>query len=177
MNKLIVISGCSGGGKSTLLSELKNHGYTVMEEVGRKVVKEYGDIDPLLRCELILKKSVDAYYEAKKLKETKNQMVFLDRSFLECVSYYQAINVTTYDHLVKELRYYPIVFMTPPWPEIFCQDEERKHTFEDAVEEYERDLLFYEQSGYHIIELPKIDVRARFQFVISTILKAEKIKS
>jgi len=38
--KLIAISGCSGGGKSTLLAELKNNGYTVFPEVGREVVKE-----------------------------------------------------------------------------------------------------------------------------------------
>ena len=40
MNKLIVISGCSSGGKSTLLEELKNNGYAVIPEVGREIVKE-----------------------------------------------------------------------------------------------------------------------------------------
>lgn len=39
-NKLIVLSGCSGGGKSTLLAEFSRHGYTVIPEVGRKVYKE-----------------------------------------------------------------------------------------------------------------------------------------
>ncbi|WP_410012764.1 AAA family ATPase [Sodalis sp. C49] len=39
MNRLIVISGCSGGGKSTLLAELKRRGYTVVEEPGRHGIR------------------------------------------------------------------------------------------------------------------------------------------
>lgn len=34
-NRLVVISGYSGGGKSTLLSELNKQGYHVVPEVGR----------------------------------------------------------------------------------------------------------------------------------------------
>ena len=36
----VVISGCSGGGKSTLLAELGARGYAVFEEPGRAIVKE-----------------------------------------------------------------------------------------------------------------------------------------
>ena len=34
-----VIRGCSGGGKSTLLSELEHRGYKVVPEPGRQIVK------------------------------------------------------------------------------------------------------------------------------------------
>ncbi len=51
MKKLVVLSGCSGGGKSTLLSELSYQGYAVREEVCREIIKEYGDLDPLARGE------------------------------------------------------------------------------------------------------------------------------
>ena len=64
-----------------------------------------------------------------------------------------------------------IIFMTPPWKEIFCQDEERQHTYEDAVTEYERNLKFYSQCGYHIVELPKISVKERAEFILSILLK------
>ena len=37
---LIVITGCSGGGKSTLLAELAGAGEQVFEEPGRQIVKE-----------------------------------------------------------------------------------------------------------------------------------------
>jgi predicted ATPase len=38
--RLVIISGCSGGGKSTLLAELARRGHAVCEEAGRQVVKE-----------------------------------------------------------------------------------------------------------------------------------------
>ncbi|WP_430985828.1 AAA family ATPase, partial [Escherichia coli] len=37
---LVVISGCSGGGKSTLLAELKARGHAVVEEPGRRIIAE-----------------------------------------------------------------------------------------------------------------------------------------
>jgi predicted ATPase len=40
MNRFVIISGCSGGGKSTLLAELSLRGYAVVEEPGRRIVRE-----------------------------------------------------------------------------------------------------------------------------------------
>lgn len=37
-DNLFVISGCSGGGKSTLLVELTRRGYATVEEPGRRIV-------------------------------------------------------------------------------------------------------------------------------------------
>ena len=37
---MVVVSGCSGGGKSTLLAELALRGYAVFPEPGRQIVKE-----------------------------------------------------------------------------------------------------------------------------------------
>ena len=39
-DNFIVITGCSGGGKSTLLSELASRGFSVVLEPGRQIVKE-----------------------------------------------------------------------------------------------------------------------------------------
>ncbi|WP_342236107.1 AAA family ATPase, partial [Inquilinus sp. OTU3971] len=40
MDRFVVISGCSGGGKSTLLAELGRRGHEVVEEPGRRIVKQ-----------------------------------------------------------------------------------------------------------------------------------------
>ena len=40
VNCFVVISGCSSGGKSTLLAELGRRGYAVVEEPGRRIVKD-----------------------------------------------------------------------------------------------------------------------------------------
>jgi len=36
-NNYVIISGCSGGGKSTLLAELKNRGFLIVLEPGRQI--------------------------------------------------------------------------------------------------------------------------------------------
>ncbi|SEI08083.1 AAA domain-containing protein [Rhizobium tibeticum] len=40
MGKFVILSGCSGGGKSTLLAELAKRGFAVAEEPGRRIVKQ-----------------------------------------------------------------------------------------------------------------------------------------
>jgi predicted ATPase len=40
LNRFVVISGYSGGGKSSLLAELHRRGNTVVEEPDRRVVKQ-----------------------------------------------------------------------------------------------------------------------------------------
>lgn len=175
MNKLIVISGCSGGGESALLTELSNNGYSVVPEVGREIVKEQlevgGDIlpwkKPDLFCEKLIERSVLAYHKANKMITATGQVVFFDRSFLEGISYFQSLNDNRYDHLIDELRYYPVILMTPPWKEIYCQDSERKHSFEDAVNEYGRLLKSYPAYGYQVVEIPKTSVEERYKFVVS----------
>jgi predicted ATPase len=180
MNKLVVISGASSGGKSTLLSELSNHGYTVVPEAGREIVKEQlainGDITPWQNArafeEMIVARSTAAYHQAKAMQAVLGQVIFFDRSFLEIVSYYQTLKTkesSKYNHLIDELRYYKTIFMAPPWKEIFCQDDERKHSFEDAVREYDRLMEFYPKCGYSIIELPKVSVKERVKFILSNL--------
>lgn len=180
MNKLIIISGCSGGGKSTLVSELSNIGYSVIPEVGRVLVKEQIALNsgitpwqnPLVFCEMLIERSVAAYHQAEQMKNVKKQFVFLDRSFLEGVSYYRTLKIkdsAKYDHLISYLRYYPTVFMTPPWEEIFIHDDERKHSFDEAGSEYQRLLKAYPRYGYSLVELPKVSVKERVEFLLSNL--------
>jgi len=101
VNRLFVISGCSSGGKSSLLSELQHRGYAVIPEVGREIVKEQlaigGEIIPWQKpkefCELLISRSIQAYDAARRMPSTKGQVVFFDRSFLEGVAYYQTLKV------------------------------------------------------------------------------------
>lgn len=55
----------------------------------------------------------------------------------------------------------------PPWPEIFDNDDERKHPFEAGQAEYERLLESYVVFGYRLIHLPKTGVCERADFVES----------
>jgi len=40
VDRFVIISGCSSGGKSTLIGELGKRGYAVVDEPGRRIVKE-----------------------------------------------------------------------------------------------------------------------------------------
>ena len=40
LDRFVVISGCSGGGKSTLLEDLGRRGHATVEEPGRRIVRE-----------------------------------------------------------------------------------------------------------------------------------------
>jgi predicted ATPase len=40
MKSFVTISGCSGGGKSVLLAELRQRGFATIEEPGRRIVAE-----------------------------------------------------------------------------------------------------------------------------------------
>jgi predicted ATPase len=57
------------------------------------------------------------------------------------------------------------VFLTPPWEELFRGDPERKHTFSDAVAEYEGLLQSYAANGYAIELIPKAGVEERADFL------------
>jgi predicted ATPase len=180
MNRLVVISGCSSGGKSTLLSELKNRGYAVVPEVGREIVKEQLAADsgitpwqkPTEFCELLISRSIEAYNAAKKTPIAKGHAIFFDRSFLEGIAYYQSLKIKDahkYDHIVNELRFDPTIFMAPPWKELFCHDKERQHSFEDSVAEYNRLLEFYPQHGYSIVEIPKESIENRVEWILKQV--------
>ncbi|MEJ0063371.1 MAG: AAA family ATPase [Alphaproteobacteria bacterium] len=98
--KLIVLSGCSGGGKSTLLDELGKNGHTVMPEAGREIVKEQlaikGGImpwqSPQAFCELIIARSVEKFHQAAEAPG-QDGLVFFDRSFLDGVAGYQSLKI------------------------------------------------------------------------------------
>jgi hypothetical protein len=61
--------------------------------------------------------------------------------------------------LARVHRYHRRVFLTPPWPEIFVVDRERRHAFGTAVAEYLRLLQIYPWLGYDPIVLPKFGWR------------------
>lgn len=213
-NKLIVISGCSGGGKTTLITELSKMGYTVFPEVATEILREQlaikGDITPWQYpkafCKLLIERSITDFNKAKTMVDVLGKVIFFDRSYLEGMRYHKIINSIDrdkYDNFIRPLgnlavehqrqgvsehltstvafpqrslndwRYFDTVYIAPPWEEIYCQNEERKHSFQTSVADYEKILSFYHQCGYKTIVLPKVNVSDRVQFMLSSILHLE----
>jgi len=171
-----VLSGCSGGGKSTLLAELGRRGYKTVSEPGRVIVREElekgGDALPWTNPQAFADRAIEMSVAAFDEVASHHAPVFFDRSFIDAVSFItHRMGKLSPDltQLVQQKRYAPTVFLVPPWPEIFVTDAERKTSYEDAVAEYERLLVSFELFGYTSVIVPKGSVDSRAEFVLDFI--------
>lgn len=174
MNPFVLISGCSGGGKSTLLSELQNRGYTVIQEPGRRIVQEQlangGSALPWQDMEAFLKEAIKVAQADYASAPKESGWVFFDRGLIDAVAAWQELTCTPLlDELNKTYPYHSQVFLTPPWPEIYEADPERRHVMDAALHEYERLERVYPLLGYHVRLLPKTSVENRADFVLETL--------
>ncbi|MBL4863601.1 MAG: AAA family ATPase [Rhodobiaceae bacterium] len=171
-----VLSGCSGGGKSTLLTELGRRGYRTVSEPGREIVREElekgGDALPWINPQAFADRAIEMSVGAFDEVASHRGSVFFDRSFIDAVSsVVHQTGALSPDHtqLVHQRRYAPMVFLVPPWPEIFVTDAERQTGYEEAVAEYERLLVSFELFGYKAVIMPKEPVEKRADFVLAAI--------
>ena len=174
MNRFVVISGCSGGGKSSLVAELGRRGYSIVEEPGRRIVREESDCGgsalPWEDTASFLRRAIAMSLADRVSACAREGWVFFDRGVVDAAAGLQ--------HLTGEKvlaspgathRYHQRVFLTPPWPEIYLTDPERRHGFDAAVAEYSRLLEIYPSLDYEVFILPKSGVRERADFVLKTL--------
>ena len=170
--RLVVISGCSGGGKSTLLDALARRGHDVVPEAGRQIVKEQlsidGDALPWADqrkfVELLLSRSMYLYNAVR----ARSKVVFFDRSIVEPCTYFMRDGVETPPSIrfaLERYRYFDTVFMTPPWRELYATDAERRGSFAAAEASYAELVESYSAVGYRISIVPRASVAERVAFV------------
>ncbi|MBP5058843.1 AAA family ATPase [Pseudomonas chlororaphis] len=175
MNHFIIISGCSGGGKSTLLAELWQRGYAVVEEPGRRIVQEQtrtgGQALPWLDMAAFLRRAIDvALDDHANAPRDSSQWVFFDRGLIDAAAALQELTgEPVLDTLGQKHRYHTHVFLAPPWPDIYVQDAERHHDMHAALDEFEQLQHTYPALGYVVSLLPKIGVAQRADFVLDTL--------
>ena len=71
--------------------------------------------------------------------------------------------------LAADYPYQPVVFVLPPWEEIYITDDERDHTFAHAVRVYESLVAWYQLCGYDVAPVPKLPVAERCDRVLSAV--------
>lgn len=163
----VIISGFSSGGKSTLLAELARRGYPVVAEPGRRIIAEAraGDgrtlpwFDPSAFACRAMDMSVADFRAAQGL-------TFFDRGIIDAAVAITAIGGSYPGPIIASMRY-DRLFLAPPWPEIFVNDEDRRHSLEKALSDYERVRDAYLKAGYTPVMLPRHSVEARADFVLS----------
>jgi predicted ATPase len=173
LNRFVVISGCSGGGKSTLLEELQRRGHAVVEEPGRRIVREElagdGAALPWVDPAAFARRAV-AMALADRERAPPEGWVFFDRGLVDAAAALEhATGEAALEVLGRAHRYHRQVFLAPPWPEIYVNDPERPHGFEAARAEYGRLLDAYGRLDYAVAILPQVAVAARADFVLETL--------
>lgn len=172
-NNFYVITGCSGGGKSSIIEALKARGFACVEEAGRQIVNEElergGNGTPWQDAPKFRDLLFARYKVLYEQVIEQTVPVFFDRGIPEVISASRLLNTAISDEhwrAAKQYRYAHKVFVAPPWPELFRKDEERKHTFEDAMAEYPLILDAYRERGYELVEIPKLSVTERIDLIL-----------
>ncbi|MGH1480087.1 MAG: AAA family ATPase [Geminicoccales bacterium] len=172
VDNFVVISGCSGGGKSTTLEALKQHGHRVVEEPGRRIVASElandGSALPWLDPAAFARQAIRLSLADRERAARHSGLVFFDRGLIDAASALQELtNKPFLDRLARRHPYHQNVFITPPWPEIYVRDRERRHDFADTLEEYDRLCRVYPSLGYDIHILPKTRVAERVDLILA----------
>ena len=174
MDRFVIISGCSAGGKSALLAELARRGHAIVEEPGRRIVRkelESGGsalprIDPAAFARRAIAMARTDYEDAAVLRG----WVFFDRGLIDAAAALQyRTGEPALAPLARTHRYHRSVFLAPPWPEICVTDAERRHGFDTTLAEYSRLLEVYPSLGYEVMVLPKVGVAERADHVLAAL--------
>ena len=175
-DRFVVISGCSSGGKSTLLAELGRRGHATVEEPGRRIVKQElaveGSALPWVNKAAFARRAIElAIADRSAAAERPAGWVFFDRGLVDAAAALQHLTgEPTLEPLGQAYRYHRRVFLAPPWLEIYVTDPERRHGLDEAIAEYRRLLVVYPSLGYEVTVLPKAGVAARADFVLRTLV-------
>jgi predicted ATPase len=174
VERFVVISGCSGGGKSTLIAELGRRGQAVVGEPGRRIVKEElasdGSALPWVDGIAFSRRAITMALADRAAACSLDGWVFFDRGLIDAAAALQHLTgEPALATLGQAYRYHRRVFLTPPWPEIYRTDPERRHGMDMALAEYSRLLQTYPSLGYEVSILPRVGVEERCDFILRTL--------
>lgn len=176
--KRIVITGGPGTGKSTLIKLFERNGYPCLHEVSREVIlqarKEGHEQlflnNPILFSEKLIEGRLKQFHQ---LTDFDQNIVFYDRGLHDVIAYLNYIKseFPTEMHQACENHFYDLVFILPPWKDIYTNDNERYESFSEAKKIHFYLKNTYKNYNYLPIEVPKLPVEQRLSFIL------EKIKN
>ena len=173
-----MITGGPGAGKTTLLQALHARGYTIVGDSPRIIIQE--------RRKRGLSPRPDAYEFAQEtLRMDVDNFarhaaaaghVFFERGVIDALcglDHATPLGERQLSQWLAEYRYYPKVFVLPPWEAIYVNDAERDHTFEHAVRVNRITQEWYRRCGYQVVEVPKGSVEDRCAYVLQALANVD----
>ena len=162
----ILITGCSGGGKSSLLEELARRGYSTVPEPGRRLIAK--GITPWDDPRAFLLAAAELARADLAKHHDEEGPVFYDRGLIDALAGLERLGEReTAEALGLERPYGGGVFLAPPWPEIYRADSMRRHDLDAAQAEYAHLSGLLPSLGYTPLELPRLPIAERADFVVA----------
>ncbi len=170
-----VITGGPGFGKTILIEKLHELCYPVGGEIARQIIAdqlaEGGDLLPwkdragfekrVMKGRIEFLNSVDIHKIAFSDRGLPDQAAF---------SIYKGKEISQpLKAAIAANRYAVKVFVTPPWRQIYRNDQIRTETFEEAVKIHDFIVQAYLNFGYELIDLPFVSPEERIEFILKTI--------
>ncbi|QZT35716.1 AAA family ATPase [Halosquirtibacter xylanolyticus] len=166
-----VITGGPGTGKSTLLYELAKKGFLCFPEASRSIIEEQlqigGDLVPWVdmdRFSFACMERMKIFYN-----KSCDHPTFFDRGLPDILGYLYLTGCEDMQDIrdnIDAYHYHKTVFILPPWKEIYETDNARKEPFSEAICLHNHLIRSYEESGYHVVEIPQMSVDNRVDYIL-----------
>ena len=170
----IVITGGPGSGKTSVVQQLQEVGFTCIHEISRSITLEARSqgipqlflSDPLMFSKRILEGRITQF---KSVSKIDGPHVFFDRGIPDVVAYMEHVG-QPYNKIFTDACQnftYDQVFLLPPWEEIYTADNERYENFREALFLFDFLKQTYEKYGYKIHHVPIGTVEERVSYIVN----------
>ncbi|MGV8095187.1 MAG: AAA family ATPase [Mangrovibacterium sp.] len=176
---IVVVTGGPGFGKTSIIKELATLGYPTGEEYARVLIEQQvavnGDILPWKNAKRfqieVMEQRIHFYQSVK-----EGEIAFTDRGLVDQLAFIRFRGLRPLSILLENIQKYPyepVVFITPPWREIYSTDNIRDESFEEAELLHRFICNTYKELGYELVEIPKTDAVVRARFIVDYLGKIE----
>jgi predicted ATPase len=166
----IVLTGGPGTGKTSIVNALKTKGHFCFEEISREIIQEEmekgSDVLPWDNLDAFSERVISG--RLKQYESAPEGISFYDRSIVDSIAYLHLDELpvnTDWHQLALSHQYNKVVFITPPWKEIYETDNERKESFNKLIDLHEILWHTYEEYGYRLVEVPRMTIEERVNFI------------
>ena len=176
-NRRIVVTGGPGAGKTTLLLALHERGYAIVADSARAIIRERKSRGLSPRPEPpefgydVLRMDIDQY----RAIPAHGDLVFFERGIpdsLGALAHLGLLTPADTGRYLSEFPYSRKVLVLPPWEQIYTTDDERDQTYGESVRVHAAVCDWYTRCGHELIEVPRMPVEARCEFVLRTLARS-----